>query len=321
MEIFNWGLIGPGRIAHQFAKALNADFVGRLYAVASNNAQRSKDFSQQYQAQVSYHNYADLLADPKVDAVYIATPHNFHYEQIKQCLMANKAVLCEKPLTVNYEQAKELIELAKNRNLFLMEAMWSLYLPIYQTVNNWIQSGAIGEVKLIHSTFGFAVPRNESDRLLNPDLAGGVLLDMGIYCVATAQWFSASYPSKIQASGLIGSTGVDELTMVNLTYPDNKFAQFSCNFLTQTDNSLYINGTKGRIKIDDMFWAGTTASLIVDDTTTRVTKPHAETGFEYEIAEAESCIKQKKLESSIVSHKETLQNMKIMETVLQQLKP
>lgn len=319
MNSFRWGLIGPGRIANQFANALKADFVGELYAVASRDIKRAETFANTYHATRSYDNYQDLIADKNVDAIYIATPHNFHYEQVKQCLLAKKSVLCEKPLTVTFKQATELTELAKQQNVFLMEAMWSLYLPIYQQVNEWIKAGKIGDITLVQSNFGIAMPRNESDRWLNPELAGGATLDLGVYCVATAQWFIGSYPEKIQASGLIGSTGVDELAMANLSYPNQKHAQINCTLLSWTDNSIYINGTKGRIKIHDMFWAATTASLITGNTTETVTLEHAVNGFEYEIAEAERCIKAGKIESDVVSHQVTRQNMHIMETILEQI--
>lgn len=333
---FKWGLIGPGRIAAQFAKATQADFVGQLHAVASRDLNRALAFANEHNIAKTYDSYQALLNDEDIDAVYIATPHRFHFEQIKQCLLAKKSVLCEKPLTINQAQANSLFELAKRQKVFLMEAMWTLFLPVYQNVQEWIAQGEIGELKYIQSTFGFVMPTDEADRWLNKSLAGGVLLDMGIYNVATADWFinkalepnnNALISPKIQAMGTVAQSGVDEFTLVNMQYQnetgtDKKYAQFTCNFNAQTENCLWIYGSKGRIKIDNMFWGSDTASLYQQDNQTPSKKFHqplAVNGFEYEIAEAERCITQGLLQSSVVSAQQTQQQLKIMDEIRAQL--
>ncbi|WP_185976738.1 Gfo/Idh/MocA family oxidoreductase [Catenovulum sediminis] len=314
------GLIGPGRIAHRFAQALSADFVGKLQAVASRNEARARQFASQYNCSTIYTQYENLYEAKDIDAIYIATPHNFHYEQIKAGLTAGKSVLCEKPLTVTSAQASELFTLAKKQGVFLMEAMWSLYLPAYQQVNEWIGQGQIGELKLVRSTFGYNTPKDPTDRLLNPELAGGVLLDMGVYCVATAQWLMQEQAQTISAIGQIGETGVDELTMANLGYSGQRFAQFTSNFHCQTENTLDIYGSEGRIHLPNMFWQPQQVTLIKQNSELTVRKPFAVNGFEYEIAEAEKCITQGMLESSVVTHQFTHNCLQTMESILQQVK-
>jgi len=183
-----WGIIGPGRIAHTFAKAAAVVDGAVLHAVASRDADRSRQFAGQYQIPRVYDSYEALAADPEVDAVYIATPHRYHREQALLCLEAGKAVLCEKPLTVNAAETRALIDLAHKKQVFLMEALWSRYLPIYSHVRDWLDSGLIGDVELIQSTLGFAMTRDPNDRLLKHELAGGALLDLGVYNIAMSQW-------------------------------------------------------------------------------------------------------------------------------------
>lgn len=319
MSNVKWGLIGPGRIAQRFAGALSCDFVGTLHAVASRDRTRAQAFADQYGAAKVYEDYQALVLDIEIDAIYIATPHAFHYQQAKLCLEAGKPVLCEKPLCVTAEQSLALINIAKANHVFLMEAMWSPFLPIFQQVKHWIDSGEIGAPKFLQSTFGFAMPRDEADRWLNPNLAGGVLLDMGVYNVAISNWVFGEAPEHIVAQGIVGESGVDELVAATMRYSKQRYAQFTCNFHTQTDNSFWINGDKGRIRIEPMFWDTTKATLIREDKQQTVEKPFASTGFEYEIAEAERCIAAGATQSSTISHDFTLDAAKCMDTILQQL--
>ncbi len=184
---FNWGILGPGRIAKKFAQSLEAINNANLYAVASNNKDRADSFANEFSADKLYYTYKDLASDNNIDAVYIAPPHRFHYENTKLCLEAGKPALCEKPITVNASEAKLLIDLARSKNLFLMEALWTRYLPIYQLVKKWLDDKIIGEVKLLNSTFGYNFPRDLEDRKFNHELAGGGLLDLGVYSIAISQ--------------------------------------------------------------------------------------------------------------------------------------
>jgi predicted dehydrogenase len=290
-----------------------------LHAVASRNADRSKAFAQEFHAARAYDSYEALVSDPEIDAVYVATPHRFHCENAMLCLDADKPVLCEKPLTVNAAQAKDLVEKARTKGLFLMEGLWTRYFPIYHQVRQWLDRGEIGQVRLLTSTFGYETPRDLQDRLLNPDLAGGALLDIGVYNIAISQWVYGKNPQSFTAQSYLGETGVDELTTVNLHYDDGAASQFTCSFRVQTTNDFWIYGTEGHIRIHQMFWDTTRATLVASGRELTVTRPFRGTGFEYEIEEAVRCIRQGKLESPAMPHAHTLANMELMDGIRAQI--
>ncbi|CAM3048118.1 Gfo/Idh/MocA family protein [Vibrio mytili] len=316
---FNWGIIAPGRIAHTFAKALDVVPNANLYAVASSNLERANSFAQEYECQHVYNDYRALIDDALVDAIYIANPHRFHFEWVKACLLAGKPVLCEKPLCVDEAQARELVELAEKRQVFLMEAVWTRFLPIWQQVSNWLGEKHIGDLRLLSSSFGFNVPRDENDRLLNNDLAGGALLDMGIYNLTMSQFVLQREPSVIVANGMIGETNVDERTSVILDY-DGIGSQFTVSLNTTLDNSFTIYGSNGYIKIESMFWAGSKAVLCVAGEKEEVVeRPFRATGFEYQIEEVMSCIAQGKLQSDVMSWQDTINTMKTMDEIRRQI--
>ena len=173
-----WGILGPGSIANQFAKGLQAAPDGQLVAVGSRDLQRAEAFAEQYDAPNRHGSYEELVADPEVDAIYVATPHPFHKENSILCLEAGKAVLCEKPFTVNAAEAAEIVAVARAKKVFLMEAMWSRYLPIIVQVRKWLDEGAIGEPLQVNADFGFRAGVNPEGRLFSPALAGGALLDV-----------------------------------------------------------------------------------------------------------------------------------------------
>ncbi|MFC3022658.1 Gfo/Idh/MocA family protein [Vibrio zhugei] len=316
---FRWGIIGLGRIAHNFAKALDVVPNARLYAVASSNRERANTFAQEYGSEHAYDDYQPLIDNPHVDAIYIATPHRFHYQWARQCLMAGKPVLCEKPLTVNEVQARELVALAEKHQTFLMEALWTRFLPTWQQVFTWLSEQRIGDLRLLSSSFAFNVPRNEEDRLLNNALAGGALLDMGIYNLAMSQFVMQREPSVIVANGMIGETNVDERTSVILDY-EGVASQFTCGLNTTLENGFTLYGSKGSILVESMFWAATQAVLCVDgEEPQRVAFPFRATGFEYQIEEVMSCIAKGQLQSDVMSWQQTINTMKTMDEIRQQI--
>ena len=263
-QAFRWGIIGPGRIAHKFAAAQQTVPDGELAAVASRDTVRAEAYSVQYQAGRIHETYTDLVDDADVDAIYIATPHRFHHDQARLCLKAGKPVLCEKPLTVNAEEAIDLIELARAKNTFPMEGMWTRFLPIYRVVRGWLDDGIIGEIKLISSTFSFRAERDLADRWLRHELAGGALLDLGVYNVSMSHWIAQDKPSSIAASAQIGETAVDEQTAATLIYPSGTRSQFTCGFLAKMSNDLVIYGSEGAVHIAPDFWQGTWAVLSIE---------------------------------------------------------
>ncbi len=246
-----------------------------------------------------------MLNDPQVDAVYIATPHNFHYENTRLCLEAGKPVLCEKPLTVNAAQAQALCGLARDKGVFLMEALWTRFLPAYQQVRRWLDEGTVGEIRLLDSTMGFNKPKDPQDRLFNPNLAGGALLDLGVYPISISQWVMGKDPSAFQVKSHFSDTGVDDLTCATLQYGEGAFSQFSCNFLTDNQNEFLIYGTQGAIRIHPYYWLSTRVSLMTTEREETIQCPFRASGFEYEAEEVMRCVRGGKLESVIMPHAHT----------------
>lgn len=312
---FNWGIIGPGRISQNFAKTINSMKNVTLYSIASSNKERADKFAKLYNVEKVYYSYKEMLKDPNLDVVYIATPHRFHYENVKLCLEHNKHVLCEKPFTVKSSQAAELIAFAKEQNLFLMEALWTRFLPIYNVVKSWMSEGLIGEIKLLNATMGFNFPFDVKDRIYNHELAGGALLDLGVYPIAISQWITEQNPSSFSAHSTIGKTNVDIMTLATLEYENDIYSQISCNVITKNKNEFIIYGNKGYIIIHDMFWAATKASLVRENKIITELRPFKTTGFEYQIEEVTKCLSAEKIESSIMPLKDTLNNIKLMDAI------
>ncbi len=312
---FRWGVIGPGKIAHSFAKAMEVIDDGQLYAVASRNADRAKEFAQEYGAPKTYASYEALVEDHDVDGIYIATPHPFHHDQAMLCLEAGKPVLCEKPITVNARDAKNLFDTSKSRGVFLMEALWTRYLPIYDQIRRWLDEEQIGELKLLDSNFCFRAPSDPKHRTWNHELAGGALLDIGVYNIAVSQWVFGDNPQSFSAHSLISETNVDALTASTMVYSDGQISQFTCSFLVDGANDFQIYGTEGRIRIHPNFWCATEATLIKGDQQETKHEPFRATGFEYEIEEAMRCIRAGMLESPGMPHEDTFANMKLMDAI------
>lgn len=312
---FNWGIIGPGRIAQQFAKGLNVLEDAALYAVASTSAERAAAFAEKNSGEKTYTSYEALVADPEVDAVYIATPHRYHFENVMLCLNAGKPVLCEKPLTVNAAETKKLIETSISKKVFLMEALWTRYLPIYGEIRKWLDAELIGDIKYMTSTFGFVAPKAEDDRWLNPELAGGTLLDMGIYPISVSQWVMGDEPQAFSVQAILGKTGVDELTAVTLKYPNGAISQFNSNFLVKNINDFFIYGTKGHIRIHPNYWGASDATLVTEGQELTISRPLAGGGFEYQTQEAMHCIRAGLLESPKMTHAQSLANMQLMDKI------
>jgi predicted dehydrogenase len=316
---FNWGVLGPGRIANQFAEGLKVIEDTNLYAVASTNLERAKAFAEKYGGEKTYGSYEALVNDPQVDGVYIATPHRFHFDNILLCLKAGKPVLCEKPLTVNAAETKELVKTAKAKNIFLMEALWTRFLPIYTQIRQWLNDQTIGEIKLLTSTFGINVPKEQDDRWLNPELAGGTLLDMGVYPISVSQWVMEQEPQSLSVKSYIGKTGVDELTAAVFKYESGVISQFSTNFISDDANDFYIYGSKGHIRIHPNYWGSNRATLVSSGQELTIIKPLRSSGFEYETEEAMRCIRLGLLESPQMSHAHTVANMELMDRMRKEI--
>ncbi len=310
-----WGILGPGKIAHKFAKGLAVVDQAELVAVGSRSLQRANEFANQYQIPRRYGNYQDLIHDKDIDIIYIATPHPFHYEQTLLCLDAGKAVLCEKPIAIKSQQLEQMIKRSREKQVFLMEAMWTRFLPTIAKVRQWLAEDRIGQVRMVKADFGFRIGWNPTSRLLDLDLAGGGLLDVGVYTISLAQMIYGSAPTRVKGLAHIGDSGVDEQAGITLGYKDGQLAILTCAVRTKIPHNADILGTEGSIHIPS-FWKAQSATLRVGDKVVdHIDQPFRSNGYEYEALEAIRCLRAGKLESEIMSHDESLEILQIVDTL------
>ena len=314
-----WGILGPGSIANQFAKGLQTAPDGELVAVGSRDQQRADTFADQYHAPNRHASYEALVQDPDIDAIYVATPHPFHKDNAILCLEAGKAVLCEKPFTINAAEAEKVVACARAQDTFLMEAMWTRYLPIIVQTRQWLEEGAIGEPRLVSADFGFRTGINPDGRLFNLSLGGGAMLDVGIYVVSFAAMILGAKPQQIAAAAHIGETGVDEQTGILLRYENGALANLSCAVRASTPHEALIVGTEGTISIDPSWWKGESATLKAGDREERVELPLEGNGYNYEAQEVARCLREGLRESPVMPLDETVALMQILDEARAQI--
>ncbi|MGN0145299.1 MAG: Gfo/Idh/MocA family protein [Clostridium sp.] len=313
-----WGIIGPGAIAHAFANEIGNTENGKLVSVYGRSRDKSEKFADEYNIDKVYCSIDEFLNDNDMDAVYIATPHNYHMEFAEKCIYYKKHVLCEKPFSYNYESSKRILDLAKGNNIFVMEALWTMFLPAIKKAKSWIDSNEIGKVKLITANFGFKGDGNPDSRLYSPELAGGALLDVGIYTLLISDFIMNSVCDKITSNAVMTKTGVDETDVINLEYSNGAVASLTCSIACDTDNSAVIYGDKGKIVIPD-FSKAKTAYLYTNEKEEKFEDKYSGTGYKYEIIEAGRCIENNLIESTIASHEMTLNLAYVMDEIRNQI--
>ena len=258
-----WGIIGTGRIAHNFAADLQLVEHAKLIAVGSRKQETADQFAAEFNLAKSYGSYEALAADKEIDAVYIATPHVFHYTNTLLCLEQQKAVLCEKPFAMNGEQVAGLIAAARKNNVFLMEALWSRFLPHYQQLMKMLENKVIGEVLAVHADFGFKLHNNAPQRLTDIALGGGTLLDIGIYNV----FFVLSIlgrPDSIDAAIKKAANGIDEQCSATFTYQNGSVAHLFSTFNATIPVEVQVFGSKANIKLTHRFYEPSCTILLSD---------------------------------------------------------
>jgi predicted dehydrogenase len=316
MQEIKWGIIGCGGIAHVFAKSLRALERGTLLAGASRTPGRAQAFAEKHGMERAYSDYESLVADPDVDAVYIATTHNFHYENIRLCLENGKHVLCEKPFTVSAAQAAELIELARAKKLFMMEAVWTRFLPAILKMQELLAEGAIGEVRTVKADFSIWRDYDPEDRLWNKELAGGALLDLGIYPITFASIVFGDRPTRIQSSAIIGQTDVDDRSFYLFDYEGGRHAVLTSSFTHICPVEAMVCGTKGYIRVPHFLGAKELHIHRQGADPETIKLPFGEgENFKFEIAEAMDCIAAGKTESDVLPLSKTLEIMEIMDAL------
>lgn len=300
MLTIKWGIIGIGKIADKFTQDLATVEGCELYAVASTNLDRAKAFAEKHNAAFAFGSYEEIFNAPDLNVVYIATPHILHAECTKLCLERGIAVLCEKPFAMNEIEVSDMIAVAKENNTFLMEAMWTRFLPATQKVLELVESGAIGEIKTLHADFGFKADYEPERRLFNPQLGGGALLDIGIYPAYFALLL-LGYPSDIKAFSTIGKTGVDETTSFIFQYDNNATAVLNCTILADTNTDAWIYGTKGKIQVASRFHESRKVILFPKDEPPQEFNFDRETrGYDFEIREVNRCLNEGLKESPLM---------------------
>ena len=314
MHKYKWGILAPGTISNKFVAGLKVIPDAVLYAVGSRNINRAKEFADKYGFQKAYGSYAELAADPSVDIIYVATPHPFHEEAAVLCLNSGKAVVCEKPIAVNARQAERMVQCARKNNVFLMEAAWTRFLPTVCKARELLASGAIGNVRLVCADFGFRTAVNPSGRLFAPALAGGSLLDVGIYNISFCSMIFGKQPDRIQSSMVIGSTGVDEETSILLGYKEGQSALLFSAIRLSSPQEAKIIGEEGRIELPD-YWHGKTLKLFNKDGMKEFDLSFEASGYQFEALEAMRCMDEGLKESPIMPLDESLAVMKTADLV------
>lgn len=312
MKKIKWGIVGPGNIANKFAKAVKNVEGAELVAVASRSEERGKEFASKYDIPNIYSSY-DKMACSDVDAVYISTPHPFHKPCAELFLNAGKHVLCEKPVCVNSEDAITLKECAEKNNVFLMEAMWTRFLPAIDEALRIVKSGEIGEIRGLSADFCYSTTPEEEEKLFLSTMAGGSLLDVGIYGLTLASIFLGNNPVEINATSDVKNC-VDYHTSITLKYENGEIANITSAINVMKPENGFIYGTKGYITLPHFYGA---TEIIVNsiDGERRVSKPCIGDGFEEEIIEACNCIREGKRQSDIMPMSESIKMLELMDTI------
>jgi predicted dehydrogenase len=310
-----WGVLGAGSIAGRFSEALAALPEAETLAVGSRSQETADRFAEARGFFRAYPSYEKLAADPDVDVVYVATPHPFHAENVELCLRAGKAVVCEKPFTVNAAQAHRLVRLAREKNLFLMEGMWTRFFPLMGRLRRMLSDGTIGEPRMLAVDFGFRAELDPASRLFDPKLGGGAMLDVGVYCVSFASMVLGR-PARGTGLSHLGETGVDEQFAAALEHGDGRISSITAGTRTASPHEATVLGTEGYARIHSPWWrpeAMTVSRPGHEDEVVR--EPTEENGFRYEAAEVMRCLAAGERESPIMPLDETVSVLETMDEI------
>jgi len=315
-EKIKWGIISTGHISNKFADALKILPEAELLAVASRNEKNALEFAKKHQIPRAYASYTELANDPDIDVIYIGTPHTFHLENSAMCMRKGKAVLCEKAFTINVTEAREMVRIAKEENVFLMEAMIPRHIPLLKKVLKWIKDGRIGEVRMVKASRCARGVFPEGARQLNPELGGGSLLDVGVYVISFASMIFNKSPVEVIGLSHMGDWGSDEQGVAVLKYDQGEIADLSFALRTNAVDEAYILGTEGYIKIEDLFAVPTKVSLIVDKKEIEIIEEKIiGNALNYEAVEVMRCLNEGLKESPFMTLDESIQIMEIMDKI------
>ncbi|MBT8177588.1 MAG: Gfo/Idh/MocA family oxidoreductase [Eudoraea sp.] len=313
-EKIRWGLVGLGKISDTFARDLALVPDAELTAVGSRNLDKARAFQNEHSSRYSFGSYEELFQCPEVDVVYIGTPHTFHAELAIQAMQHGKHVLCEKPMGVTGDQTTRMINVAREQQVFLMEALWSRFIPAIATAYDLIQSGTIGSIRYQHADFAFyALDREEEGRLLNPALAGGSLLDIGIYPIFLS-YLLLGVPEGIQCISQFHKTGAEIQTAMVFEYTEAQallFSGLTCN----SEMKAEIAGTKGSIHLHPRWHESPGYTLELNGEIETVTVPKQGKGYVHEIQHVHHCLRNGKTQSPLWSHQDSQELVNLMDKV------
>jgi predicted dehydrogenase len=317
-ERIRWGILSTGEIADRFTSDLRFVPDAEATAVGSRSVEAASAFAQRHGIARAHGSWRDLAEDPEVDVVYVATPHHAHHDAALMCLRAGKAVLCEKPFTLDRASSEELVGTARSADVFLMEAMWMRCFPAIHRIAGLIADGAIGQVTTVQADFGLSGHFAPTHRLRARSLGGGALLDLGVYPVTFAH-LCLGTPASVSAWAHFGPEGTDENTGIVLGYESGAVAALTCSIIGDTARRAVITGTEGRIEVPRDFFVPSGFELWRGDTIERFDDPFEGLGYHFEAAEVQKCLRAGRIESDVVPLSETLAVMTTLDTIRAQI--
>jgi predicted dehydrogenase len=314
-----WGILSTGGIATRFVEDLRLLPDATVVAVGSRAPATAKAFADRYGIPRGHGSWAELVEDHEVDVVYVATPHSAHYEAASMCLAAGKAVLCEKPFTLDLPSSQDLVATAEKRGLFLMEAMWTRCNPAILRMSELVRDGAIGEITTVQADFGLAGPFAATHRLRAKELGGGALLDLGVYPITIAHLL-LGLPDHVQSLATLSPEGIDENTGIVFGYESGAIASLTCGIVGATPTTAVITGTRGRIELPAPFFCAQGFVLHRAGSEPQyVERSFPGTGYQFEAAEVQRCVRAGLTESPLVPHAVTLEVMALLDTIRAQI--
>ena len=317
-QFVRWGIIGPGHIAEKFASDLQRLSGCALTAVASRSLERASEFAERFKIPKFYGSYHEIVKDPNVDIIYIATPHNLHCENTLLCLENGKAVLCEKPFAINHKEAEQMIDASIKHGVFLMEAFWTRFNPVIQTIRSILKSGELGEIKILKADFGFKAKYDPEGRVYNPKLGGGSLLDVGVYPLFLAGLLLGK-PKLIKALANLNKSGIDVSCGMTIKYENGAIAILSSSIVSATEAEAHITCEHGRIYLPSRWYVPKKALIIQDDKPERwINEDFDGFGYQFEVLEANRCIEGSMIESPLLTHSFSLTQMESLDEIRKQ---
>ncbi len=311
-----FGILGLGSIAPKFADALAQCEGASLYAVAARDGTKAEAFAQEYGAKVAYGSYEELVKDPNVDAVYVAVIHPYHVSLSALAMEHGKAVLCEKPIAVDLASLEELVALSREKNVLLMEALWSRFLPKYNLAKQWVAEGKIGTPTLFEADFTYHIPFDASRQVFDPARAGGAIYGVGCYVISAALDFcGGQYPKVVTGAARVGSTGVDEVGAAALVFENGILANLTYGSQAKKERSACMYGTGGKIKIKHFFDCHKIMRYNLDDELVETSIAAPDNGFIYEVQHFCELYRNGKKESDVISLQDSLDIMHVMEVL------